>query len=188
MTTHEIKVWDGAVRIFHWALVIAFAVAYLSEGDDLMTVHVWAGYAIAALVIFRLLWGVLGTEHARFRDFVVAPSAAFSYLKGVFRGTARRYLGHNPAGGWMILLLLAMLTLISLTGIALYGVGDHAGPLAGFMAGYGENTEDFLEELHEVLVNATLILVGIHLLGVVWESVLHRESLVKAMLTGRKRA
>jgi len=185
---NQVKVWDPLVRIFHWSLVAAFTIAYFTDDEELLLPHVWAGYAIIGLLVFRLLWGFVGTAHARFSDFIYAPTVAFRFVKDTFKGKAKRYLGHNPAGGWMIILLLIMLTLISITGLLLYGADEHAGPLAGVMAGAGKDMEEMLEELHELFANFTVFLVAIHLTGVIMESVLHKENLVRAMVTGWKRS
>ncbi len=182
----EIRVWDPLVRVFHWLLVAGFFIAYLS-GDEWMTLHVYAGYLVAGLVAFRLLWGVVGTRYARFTDFVKPPREVVAYLRDMLRGRERRYIGHNPAGGLMIVALLLSLIGISLTGLALYGAHDEAGPLAGLMAGSGEFWEEALEEVHEFLANLTLLLVAVHVAGVIFESLRHGENLVRAMLTGRKR-
>ena len=181
-----VRVWDPLVRVFHWTLVVAFTIAYLTE-DDLLALHVWAGYTVLGLVVFRILWGFVGPRYARFSSFVTSPGTALAYARDVLRGTARRFLGHNPAGGLMIMILLVLLLLTSLTGLAVYGAEEHAGPLAGFMAGR-EHWEDFLEETHEVLSNLTVLLVFVHIAGVLVESVVHRENLVRAMIDGRKRA
>ncbi len=183
----DVKVWDPLVRVFHWALVLAFTVAYLS-GDELMGVHVIAGYTIAGLIAFRLLWGLVGPRHARFSDFVRSPSTVWSYLRDVLWRRAKRYLGHNPAGGAMILALLLMLVLTALSGMSLYAVHDGAGPLAPWLGGVGHGWEETLEELHEFAANFTLFLVGLHVFGVVVESLLHGENLARSMVTGRKRA
>ena len=113
----RIQVWDTFVRIFHWTVAVAFFVAYFSE-DDLLTVHVWAGYSIGALVILRIAWGFVGPEHARFRDFLAGPWTALRYLVDLFAGRAKRHLGHSPAGGVMVLLLLA--GLLGRNGVARY--------------------------------------------------------------------
>ncbi len=181
-----VRVWDPLVRVFHWTLVVAFTIAYLTE-DDLLALHVWAGYTVLGLVVFRILWGFVGPRYARFSSFVTSPGTALAYARDVLRGAARRYLGHNPAGGLMVVVLLVLLLLISLTGLAVYGAEEHAGPLAGFMAGR-EHWEDFLEETHEVLSNLTVLLVFVHIAGVLVESMVHRENLVRAMIDGRKRA
>lgn len=177
-----VTVWDPLVRIFHWSLVAFFFIAYLTE-DDLLTVHVYAGYAVAGLVAFRLLWGIIGTRHARFTDFVTGPGAVKRYLGRLFTGRAPHYLGHNPAGAAMIIALLLSLILTTFTGAVLIA-GDGHGPLAGtFFAGL---SGDSFEEMHEFFANFTLFLVGLHVLGVVVSSFLHRENLVRAMVTGRR--
>jgi cytochrome b len=186
--SHGVKVWDPLVRIFHWTLVAAFAVAYFTDDEDLLFPHVWAGYVVIGLLLFRLIWGFAGTTHARFSDFLYAPAAVMSYLRHTYQGKAKRYLGHNPAGGWMVLLLLLMLALISITGLFLYGADGHGGPMAGVMAGTGKDTEELLEDLHEFFANLAVFLVMIHIAGVVVSGVLHQENLVRAMVTGYKRA
>jgi len=184
---NTVKIWDPLVRIFHWSLVVAFFIAYFTE-DEFLQPHIWAGYTVLGLVGFRLLWGFVGTPHARFSDFVTAPRIALAYGRDAVLGRARRYLGHNPAGGLMIVVLLISLIVTTVTGVALYGVEERAGPLAGLFAGAGEEIEKGLENVHEFFANFTLFLVAIHVAGVVVEGLLHRENLVRAMFTGRKRA
>ena len=182
----EVKVWDPLVRLFHWTLVGAFAVAYLTE-DDWLHVHVWAGYTVLGLVGFRLVWGLVGPDHARFSDFVYSPRQTLVYLKEVFTLRASRYIGHNPAGGAMIILMLLSLLLTTASGVALYGADQGQGPLAGLLKNTAESWVDILEETHEWFANFTLFMVMAHVGGIIWESVLHRENLVKAMINGRKR-
>lgn len=187
-TQATVKVWDPAVRIFHWSLAAAFFLAYVTE-DDLMGLHVFAGYAALGLVLFRLIWGFIGTEHARFSDFVYRPALVLAYLKDVVSLHARRYLGHNPAAGVMVLALLASVLVTCVTGLVVYGAGEEqAGPLAGWFAGGGEFWGEVFEEVHEFFANFTVLLVFVHVAGVIASSLLHRENLVKAMFTGRKRA
>jgi cytochrome b len=185
--TTEIKVWDPLVRLFHWALVIAFFTAYFIE-DEWLNIHVIAGYTVFGLVVFRLLWGVVGSRYARFSDFIYSPKTTLMYLKNVLTGKATRYIGHNPAGGAMIIILLMSLLVTTLSGAAYYGADQWQGPLASIM----KNTSPFwietLEELHEISANFTVFLVVVHVVGVTWESLLHRENLVRAMIDGRKRA
>lgn len=197
-------VWDPLVRIGHWTLVIAFFTAYLS-GDDLFSVHKWAGYVVAGYVLVRIVWGLIGTRHARFTDFVRGPGAVFGYLRGLFTGKAKDYVGHNPAGGAMVVALLFSLLVTTSAGMALYAVEDNAGPLAGIVteetfaplaSAFGEegehgdheesNVEEFLEGVHKTFVYITLALVGLHLAGVVASSLAHKENLARAMVTGRK--
>ncbi|MBN8438588.1 MAG: cytochrome b/b6 domain-containing protein [Candidatus Accumulibacter sp.] len=195
----EIPVWDPLVRVFHWTLVISFCAAYLSEGELfealqdrlsgewLQLVHVWAGYLIAGLLLWRVVWGFVGPRHARFSDFVRGPRESFGYLKDALTLRAARYLGHNPAGGAMIVALLLSLAATIVTGLALYGADKAMGPLAALLVESSDATIDAIKEAHEAATNCTLLLVAGHLLGVVWESLLHRENLVRAMISGRKR-
>lgn len=182
----EINVWDPLVRLFHWTLVGAFTVAWLTE-DEWMTLHSYAGYLIMGLLLFRLFWGVVGPRYARFSDFVKKPDTVLGYLKDLTVLRAKRYIGHNPAGGAMIVALLLSLLVTTLTGLLAYGaVGS--GPLSGFLPvsfGYGS---EWMEELHEFFANFTLLLVVIHVGGVVFESLFHKENLVRSMFTGTKRA
>ncbi len=182
-----VRVWDPLVRVFHWTLVTAFFVAYFTE-DELLTPHVYAGYLIAGLIVFRLIWGVIGTRHARFSDFVRRPREVLDYLRSIRTGHPRRYLGHNPAGGAMIIALLSSLVLTTVTGIAIYGAGESAGPLAASLAGTSEFWTDVLEEFHEFMANLTVLLVALHVTGVIIASRQHKENLVRAMIDGRKQA
>jgi cytochrome b len=179
------RVWDPVVRIGHWTLVFTFALAYVTEGEA--PVHMWAGYLLVTVVLFRLLWGLIGTRHARFSDFLYSPSRIIAYVRCLLGGRPEHYLGHNPAGGVMILLLLLSLALTAGSGMALYAVEEHAGPLAGLLTA-SESAEETWEELHELFANLTLALVIVHVVGAVVSSYLHRENLVKAMVTGRKAA
>lgn len=186
MRQAEVRVWDPFIRIFHWLLVLCFTVAWLT-GEELQGLHVDAGYAVVALVMLRVLWGFIGPRHARFSDFVSRPVVVSAYLRDTLKLGGRRYLGHNPAGGAMIVLMLLSLLLVSVSGFAIYAVEEDAGPLA-VLAGLPQSQEHLLEEVHEVLASLMVLLVVIHVAGVFVESWVHRESLVKAMLTGRKRA
>lgn len=169
----EVKVWDIAVRIFHWSLVVWFVLAWISA-DEWDSFHEISGYVVAGLIGFRLLWGLIGSRHARFSDFVVRPSTLIVYLRDSFLNRAKRYLGHNPAGGAMILVLLGSLVVATVSGIvstsnAFWGV-------------------EWVEDLHEVSASIVLVLVLFHLAGVVYSSLAHRENLVKSMFTGKKRS
>lgn len=183
-TPKLIKIWDLPLRIFHWLLVAGFFVAYLTEGE-LLAIHVWSGYLVLGLLIFRLFWGFAGNDYARFSSFLCGPAKSVAYVKEVVALKAKRYLGHNPAGAAMIVLLIISLFITVISGVIVYGADQNLGPLAGMVS---SSNEKFWEEAHEITANFTLLLVIIHVLGVVLESVMHKESLVKAMWNGYKKA
>lgn len=183
---HTIKVWDPFVRIFHWALVLSFFIAYITE-EDFLGIHTFAGYTVIALLALRLIWGFIGTRHARFSDFVYSPNTIKQFVKDTFSFKAKRYLGHNPAGGAMIILLMISLLMTTLTGIAIYGIEEQAGPLAGWYSLHDTFWGEAFEETHEFFANFTVLLVLIHVSGVIFESFVHKENLVKAMIDGHKR-
>lgn len=182
-----VRVWDPLVRFFHWSLAASFLVAFLTE-DDLLVVHVWAGYIIFGLILVRLIWGFVGPRHARWSDFIKEPGEIMAYLKDVLRFRALRHLGHNPAGGAMVVALLVSLIATGLSGLAVYGAQELSGPLAPMFSGLSEGWAHLLEDVHEVLANLTLLLVLLHLAGVVFASLQHRENLVRGMITGLKRS
>jgi cytochrome b len=187
----SIKVWDLFVRIGHWPIVVGFAIAYLSE--DLLSLHVWAGYIVGAAVLIRIIWEFVGPRRARFSDFVHTPAAVITYLINLVHFRAKRYLGHSPTGGAMVIALLLMLAGTVITGIMTLGADQRAGPLAPRLGhdlelATGKDREkSAIGELHELLANLTLALIAFHLVGVVLASIAHRENLVLAMITGRKR-
>lgn len=172
MPPATVKVWDPFVRVFHWSLAALFLAAY-ATGDEFAQAHIAAGYAIAGLIALRIVWGFAGPRHARFSDFVRSPRQVLAYLRDVAVFRAPRYLGHNPAGGAMIVALLVMLA----------GTG---------VTGYMMTTDAFwgakwVEEVHEAAANLTVGLIVAHVLGVLLCSFEHGENLVKSMVTGRKR-
>ena len=197
----SVRVWDIAVRVFHWGVVGAVAVAWLAA-EEIQPVHEFAGYTVAGLVAFRLVWGVIGTRYARFGRFVKGPRGTMAYLGDIAHGRERRYLGHNPAGAAMIVALLLTLSGTAFTGwlmaepdrVALLPTlppivasahadedGEH-GEYGGRAAFDGP-----LKEVHETLATLVLVLAGLHLAGVALASLRHHENLPRAMLTGQKR-
>jgi Cytochrome b len=180
----KILVWDLPTRLFHWLLAAAFAAGWLTAGSARwLDLHVFAGYLMLGLVGFRLAWGFAGNRYARFSSFRFTPGQALAYVGDTLSGGAKRYLGHNPAGSWAIYGLLALGLSIGISGLLTLGGQENHGPFAGLFSrdlGHG------FKQFHEALASAMLALVAFHLAGVAVESVLHKENLAKAMVTGRK--
>ncbi|HQT76984.1 MAG: cytochrome B [Rhodospirillales bacterium 20-64-7] len=220
LNERTVAVWDPVVRYGHWALVLAFAAAYLSgeeEAGGADALHVWSGYIVGVIVAVRVVWGFIGPRYARFSDFIYGPAQIVRYLNDLVRGRGRRYLGHSPAGGAMVIALLVCLTGTVGTGLVAYGQAGK-GPLAAVVPaivtpshadedGHGaslpspatrdaasaalaesEREGGTVGELHDLFANVTLALAVLHVLGVGLASFMHRESLVKAMIFGTKRA
>lgn len=182
--SRSISVWDPLIRIFHWSLAGFFVLAY-ATGEEILSVHSYAGYAIGGLLLFRVVWGIIGTPYARFRQFVPTPSQLLDYLKGMLKGSPTRFIGHNPAGAAMIIALMLSLLATLASGLVLLGM-EGQGPLA--QTGLAFMNEHLVEEAHEVFANLTVLLVAGHILGVLFSSLIHRENLVRSMITGRKPA
>lgn len=183
----EIKVWDTGVRLFHWLLVAAVAVAAYTGffgRKNQIDIHVIAGVAIAALVVFRLIWGATGSTYARFSSFIVPPGTAFRHFDELRRGKAHHHIGHNPLGAWMIVALLIVLAVICITGVIALGGFVKEGPLASFTTFATGLTA---RGIHNVSAFVLVGLVALHLAGAVFESLRTRENLARAMVTGRKR-
>ncbi len=180
----QLRVWDLPTRSFHWSLAVVFTAAMVTAGSDRwLDLHIFAGYALVALLVFRLLWGFVGGHYARFRSFTFGPRVVAAYLRALRNDRPPHYVGHNPAGAWAIFLMLALLTAIGLSGIAVQGAEEQQGLIAGW-ASIGTGVG--LHELHEVLAWTMVGLVAVHVGGVAVESWLHRENLVGAMVHGRK--
>ena len=169
--TQRILVWDVPTRVFHWLLVLSFCGAYLTaESERYRDIHVVLGYTLLGLIGFRLLWGIFGTRYAQFRSFLFKPGEIAAYARSLLKAKPAHYTGHNPLGSVAIWLLLGLSILAGGSGVLLFE--DIGG--------------ETLEELHEFASNAMLFIALIHLAGVVVSSVLHRENLARAMVTGFK--
>lgn len=166
-------VWDPLVRVAHWTLAVSVLVAY-ATGEHAGAWHERIGYVALAAAILRIAWGFVGSTHARFGDFVAGPARLRAYTSALLAGGEPRHIGHNPLGGAWILLMLALVLATGATGWAL--------------SGYGHHEAKALEEAHEALAGGLLAAAAVHVAGVVYESLRHRENLVAAMFTGRKRA
>ena len=183
----SVEVWDLPTRIFHWALVFFVLAAYFTGAGRpygfLYLLHVSSGYAVALLLLFRLAWGIAGGEHARFWAFVRGWTAIKEHARSLLRLSPHRALGHNPIGGWMIVAILVTLALIVATGLLAQGKTGGTGPLTALMPSALIGP---VGAIHQFLGTAILFLAGFHLLGVVAESILLRENLVRAMMSGQK--
>jgi cytochrome b len=169
----RVLVWDAPVRVFHWLMVLSFAGAWLSaESERFRLLHVTLSYTMAGLVAFRIVWGLVGSHHARFANFVRGPAAVARYLGALLRGRPEHHTGHNPAGALAIVAMLLLAAAVTASG------------WAGFEGGYGE----WVKDLHEAVAGTMLGFVGVHVAGVALASWMHRENLVGAMLSGRKAA
>ncbi len=180
-------VWDLPTQLFKWSLVVAVFVGFLFSSShphgSLFLIHVACGYTVTLLLLFRLAWGFIGGEHARFRSFVRGWSSVSAYGRGLLRLDPPRALGHNPVGGWMIMTMLAMLSTIVVTGLLAEGRTGGAGRLSGLLP---VGLIPVVGDIHAWLGLLIIWLVGVHVAGVLFESLLHRENLVRTMITGRK--
>lgn len=168
-----VKVWDPLVRVFHWSLVTSFAVAWVTA-EEWDGVHEWAGYIAGALIAFRIVWGIAGPRYARFTQFVRGPQTVIGFLGDMLHGRERRYIGHNPAGAAMIVGLIVMMAITATTGwMQTLDAYHHV---------------RWVHAVHALCANAMLVMVCIHVGGVLFASLRHRENLVRAMVFGRKRA
>jgi len=194
-TQGQVKVWDIVVRTSHWLLVAFFVLCYIS-GDIVDFLHAYLGYGMLILLGVRVAWGLIGTKHARFVNFMYGRKRVKEYSVGLVTGRAPHYLGHNPLGGWMVVFLLVCLFLVCWSGLETYA-DQGSGPLAHedawlLNAAYADEEKDegsksgLWSELHEALANFVLFLVLVHIAGVLVSSLLHRENLTRSMWTGYK--
>jgi cytochrome b len=181
----QVKVWDAPVRLFHWLLVLLFAFMFFTgkSGSDWIEWHMRAGYAVLALVLFRILWGFAGSTYARFSSFLAGPRACIECLKHLMARKPSPYPGHNPLGGWMVLVLL--LALLFQAGTGMFSNDDllSEGPLASLVS---KATSDQLTVFHVWNFNLLLALAGAHLIAVLYHAGFMKENLIGAMFTGVK--
>jgi cytochrome b len=180
----KVRVWDGWIRLVHWSIVLLIALSWWSIETGRMRIHYLSGYAVLTLVLFRIAWGFLGSDTARFGRFLRSPIEALRYLAHFRRSGPDQEVGHNAAGGWMVLVLLALLLAQPVTGLfSDTGYGDY-GPLAKKVA---PGTSDWLTGLHHLNFNLILVAAGLHILAVVAYALVKRHDLVRPMVTGWKR-
>ena len=166
----KIKVWDPVVRSFHWATALIFFADYWLIEDG--PLHRWLGYGVAVLIMVRVVWGVIGSPHARFSNFFPTPARVRAYLKAIRRREHPVVVGHNPLGGLMIITLLVLLSMLTATGW-----------MTGLDVFWGV---DWVEDAHEALATMIHLLVAIHVTAVVLSDTLLKEGLLRAMITGFK--
>ncbi|TCZ65929.1 cytochrome b/b6 domain-containing protein [Roseicella aquatilis] len=186
-TLVQVRVWDGWVRLVHWATVLLLALSWWSGETGRMQLHTLSGYAVLTLVLFRIAWGFLGSDTARFGRFLRSPAAVLRHLGQFRRPGPDREIGHNAAGGWMVLVLLALLLAQPLTGLFSAEEPEFSygakGPLAGLVS---PGTSNWLTGLHEVTFDLILLAAGLHVLAVLAYRFIRRHDLVRPMLTGVK--
>ncbi|NJN46399.1 MAG: cytochrome B [Candidatus Competibacteraceae bacterium] len=182
---HSVPVWDWPVRLFHWAVVVLVVVSVVSgrSGGNAMVYHMYSGYTLLGLVLFRLLWGIFGSTYARFSQFVRGPRSILHYAKTLFKRTPSYTLGHNPLGGLMVVVLL--LALLVQAGTGLFANDDIfiEGPLATLVS---KDTSDWLTGIHEININLLFVLIGLHVLAVLYYLLYKRENLIAPMVNGNK--
>lgn len=167
----DVVVWDVATRVFHWLLVVFVIICLLSGEDEglAFAIHAYAGFVVLLLLFFRAGWGVIGSRHSRFADFIYSWTTTWGHARSILKFKPERYVGHNPLGGWMIIMMLVVLLVTSLTGVAMV-----------------TKAFEWLEDFHEALGSLMQALVLIHIAGVVFDQLLTGEKIIKAMITGRK--
>ena len=183
--TKKIRVWDWPVRLFHWLIVLLFIISWVSAktGGNAMQYHFWSGYTILGLVLFRILWGWVGSETARFSDFIRGPGAVQAYVRAWFKSSYRGTRGHNPLGGWSVAALLLTLGFQTITGLFSNDDIANEGPLYHLVS---KETSDLISAGHALSFNVLLVLVALHIAAIILYRVKHRENLLKPMLTGDK--
>ncbi len=177
-------IWDIPVRLFHWMLPVLVIVSYVSVKKDMMTLHFASGYTMAALLMFRIVWGFVGSETARFSHFLKSPFAALRHLTHFFKRDPDTQVGHNEAGGWMVIVLLLILVVQVATGLCANDDGTTEGPL---MKHISKELSDRLSLYHEINFKLLLAVVAAHIVAVISYAVFRGHDLVRPMVTGRKR-
>ena len=186
VSVSSIKVWDRFVRLFHWSLALLFISAYLTSQTGMQNTHMIIGYVLTGLISARFLWGIIGTSHARFSSFIYSPKQIIDYIKSIFSGHPKRYLGHNPAGAAMVAALLVSLSIMITSGFVIEATIEFEGLLMNLLSGIDDQTAYLWHDVHEVTTNIILVLIVLHISGVVLASKQHNENLVRAMITGYK--
>ncbi|SIT07076.1 cytochrome b/b6 domain-containing protein [Neptunomonas antarctica] len=180
-----VQVWDISIRLFHWSLVAGIGFQWYSgeEGGNIMLWHMYIGYSLLGLILYRFVWGFIGSTYARFSDFLKGPKYTISYAKKFLKGEKTHYLGHNPLGGWMAVTLMLLVFIQASTGLFSSDDIMTEGPLFSLVS---ESIAYTLTDIHEINFNLILIFAGLHIIAVIYHRLIKKESLIKSMLTGKK--
>jgi cytochrome b len=182
--TVPVRIWDIPIRLFHWAIVILLGTSWITEKQGWMELHFLAGYSLLALLLFRLVWGFVGSQTARFTSFLRNPLAVLRYILRLHRRGPDTELGHNAAGGWMVLVMLVLLAVQVGTGLCANDDGINEGPLFDYV---GKEWSDWLSHIHAVNFSLIQIMVSLHVLAVIAYALVKKHDLVRPMVTGVKR-
>ena len=183
----SVSVWDVGVRGFHWSLLLVFTGAYLSAEFNEIEFHEIFGYGLIFLIIFRIIWGFVGSPYARFRSFIFSPRLTLDYIQSLHSGSPAHYLGHNPLGALMVFTLLACLNGLAFTGLITLAGIEFEGPLLSLVVNFKDELIYLIQDLHEILATVMLVLISLHVAGVVLASMQHKENLIISMFTGKKK-
>ncbi|HEX4272264.1 MAG TPA: cytochrome b/b6 domain-containing protein, partial [Rhizomicrobium sp.] len=179
----RVKVWDAPTRLFHWSIVLLVFVSWFSADRGLMTIHLWSGLSLLALLLFRIAWGIMGSTTARFSDFMHPPRNIAGYLKGLARGEKRLHAGHNPAGGVMVVVMIAALLAQAVTGLFSNDGLRFNGPLAMWIS---QDISDQVTRIHGTIFNIILLLVWCHVVAIGFYLLVRDDNLVGPMFSGKK--
>ncbi|WP_028469869.1 cytochrome b/b6 domain-containing protein [Neptunomonas japonica] len=184
---YAIKVWDISIRIFHWSLVAGIGFLWFSgeEGGNIMTWHVYIGCAMLGLIVYRIFWGIIGSPYARFSEFFKRPSHTFTYLKNILKGEKTDYLGHNPLGGWMVIILMILIFTQAFSGLFSSDDIFTEGPFYSLIS---SKTSELFTSIHHLNFNVLLAAIALHIGAVAYHVLIKKEALIKSMLTGEKQS
>jgi cytochrome b len=182
---YAIKVWDISIRIFHWSLVAGIGFLWFSgeEGGNIMTWHIYIGCTMLGLIVYRLFWGIIGSPYARFSEFLKGPSHTFAYLKSILKGEKTDYLGHNPLGGWMVVILMILIFTQAFSGLFSSDDIFTEGPFYSLVS---SKTSELFTSIHHLNFNVLLVAIALHIGAVAYHVLIKKEALIKSMLTGKK--
>lgn len=182
--TVSMRVWDVPTRLFHWAIALLLGASWLTQRLDWMELHFLSGYSMLAMLLFRLGWGFFGSDTARFGHFLKSPLEAFRHLRQLLRPGQDAEVGHNAAGGWMVLVMLVLLAVQVAAGLCANDDISAQGPLADYV---GKDWSDWLTHIHALNFELIELAVGLHIIAIAAYALLKRQDLLRPMITGRKR-